>query len=45
VDQLGMTIITVPMCLRPEESQGMFLSPFGVLINYNLTPNRISSTR
>ena len=32
VDQLGMTIITVPMCLRPEGSQGIIHSPFGVLI-------------
>ena len=32
VDQLGMTIITVPMCLRPEGSQGILIFSFGVLI-------------
>jgi hypothetical protein len=32
VDQLGTKIITVPMCLRSEGTQGILFFLFGVLI-------------
>jgi hypothetical protein len=32
VDQLGIKIITVPMCLRSAGTQGILLFLFGVLI-------------